>query len=98
MVLFLNLVAFKIMQDYTQNNLLALSLALCLLSLKCLPPLAIINDWTKVRNNPHMQTNRRSPIRSNNSIELNMIVCVITSTIPGISMNPIIAISQDSLF
>ena len=37
-------------------------------------------------------------IRSNNSIELSMIVCVIASTIPGISMNPIIAIAQDTLF
>ncbi|XLT05890.1 hypothetical protein HN51_044639 [Arachis hypogaea] len=33
-----------------------------------------------------------SPLRSNNSIELSMIVCVIASTIPGISMNPIIEI------
>ncbi|KAF8047354.1 hypothetical protein N665_3080s0007, partial [Sinapis alba] len=32
------------------------------------------------------------PFRSNNSIELSMIVFVIASTIPGISMNPIIAI------
>uniref|UniRef100_A0A453RFT5 NADH-plastoquinone oxidoreductase subunit 2 n=3 Tax=Petrosaviidae TaxID=1437197 RepID=A0A453RFT5_AEGTS len=32
---------------------------------------------------------RRSPLRSNNSIELSMTVCVIASTIPGISMNPI---------
>jgi NAD(P)H-quinone oxidoreductase subunit 2 len=29
---------------------------------------------------------------------LSMIVCVIASTIPGISMNPIIAIAQDTLF
>jgi hypothetical protein len=41
---------------------------------------------------------RRSPLRSKNSIELSMIVCVIASTIPGISMNPIIAIAQDTLF
>ncbi|CAI0461835.1 unnamed protein product [Linum tenue] len=27
-----------------------------------------------------------------------MIVCVIASTIPGISMNPIIEIAQDTLF
>nr|QIS91243.1 NADH dehydrogenase subunit 2 [Bertiera longithyrsa] len=47
---------------------------------------------------PHVRNYRRSPLRSNNSIELSMIVCVIASTIPGISMNPIIAIAQDSLF
>ncbi|KAL8551296.1 hypothetical protein ACS0TY_000395 [Phlomoides rotata] len=46
----------------------------------------------------HVQNYRRSPLRSNNSIELSMIVCVIASTIPGISMNPIIAIAQDTLF
>ncbi|KAG5222265.1 NAD(P)H-quinone oxidoreductase [Salix suchowensis] len=38
------------------------------------------------------------PLRSNNSIELSMIVCVIASTIPGISMSPIIEIAQDTLF
>ncbi|KAK9663382.1 hypothetical protein RND81_O287900 [Saponaria officinalis] len=47
---------------------------------------------------PHVQNYRRSPLRSKNSIELSMIVCVIASTIPGISMNPIIAIAQDTLF
>ncbi|KAJ0747769.1 hypothetical protein HanOQP8_Chr05g0193351 [Helianthus annuus] len=47
---------------------------------------------------PHVQNYRRSPLRSNNSIELSMNVCVIPSTIPGISMNSIIAISQDTLF
>ncbi|CAN6445153.1 unnamed protein product [Victoria cruziana] len=47
---------------------------------------------------PHMQNYRRSPLRSNNSIELSMIVCVIASTILGISMNPIVAIAQDTLF
>ncbi|KAF1876925.1 hypothetical protein Lal_00033850 [Lupinus albus] len=47
---------------------------------------------------PHMRNYRRSPLRSNNSIELSMIVCVIASTIPGISMNPIIEIAQDTLF
>nr|YP_913231.1 NADH dehydrogenase subunit 2 [Gossypium barbadense]YP_913246.1 NADH dehydrogenase subunit 2 [Gossypium barbadense]P0CC64.1 RecName: Full=NAD(P)H-quinone oxidoreductase subunit 2 A, chloroplastic; AltName: Full=NAD(P)H dehydrogenase, subunit 2 A; AltName: Full=NADH-plastoquinone oxidoreductase subunit 2 A [Gossypium barbadense]P0CC65.1 RecName: Full=NAD(P)H-quinone oxidoreductase subunit 2 B, chloroplastic; AltName: Full=NAD(P)H dehydrogenase, subunit 2 B; AltName: Full=NADH-plastoquinone oxid len=47
---------------------------------------------------PHVRNYRRSPLRSNNSIELSMIVCVIASTIPGISMNPIIAIAQDTLF
>lgn len=40
---------------------------------------------------PHVRNYRRSPLRSNNSIELSMIVCVIASTIPGISMNPIIS-------
>nr|YP_009435711.1 NADH dehydrogenase subunit 2 [Lobelia thermalis]YP_009435732.1 NADH dehydrogenase subunit 2 [Lobelia thermalis]ATG25713.1 NADH dehydrogenase subunit 2 [Lobelia thermalis]ATG25734.1 NADH dehydrogenase subunit 2 [Lobelia thermalis] len=47
---------------------------------------------------PHVRNYRRSPLRSNNSVELSMIVCVIASTIPGISMNPIIAIAQDTLF
>ncbi|TYJ18261.1 hypothetical protein E1A91_A09G111500v1, partial [Gossypium mustelinum] len=47
---------------------------------------------------PHVRNYRRSPLRSNNSIELSMIVCVIASTIPGISMNPSIAIAQDTLF
>ncbi|CAN6446822.1 unnamed protein product [Victoria cruziana] len=47
---------------------------------------------------PHVQNYRRSPLRSNNSIELSMIVYVIASTIPGISMNPIIAIARDTLF
>ncbi|GFP84291.1 NAD(P)H-quinone oxidoreductase subunit 2 b chloroplastic [Phtheirospermum japonicum] len=46
---------------------------------------------------PHVRNYRRPPLRSNNSIELSMIVCVIASTIPGISMNPIIAIAQDTL-
>nr|UYG49735.1 NADH-plastoquinone oxidoreductase subunit 2 [Malania oleifera]UYG49751.1 NADH-plastoquinone oxidoreductase subunit 2 [Malania oleifera] len=47
---------------------------------------------------PHMRNYRRSPLRSNNSIELSMIVCVRASTIPGISMNPIIAIAQIPFF
>ncbi|KAI5664365.1 hypothetical protein M9H77_23688 [Catharanthus roseus] len=49
---------------------------------------------------PHVRNYRRSPLRSrsNNLIELNMIVCVIASIIPGISMNPITAIAQDTLF
>nr|YP_010474975.1 NADH dehydrogenase subunit 2 [Corydalis racemosa]YP_010474995.1 NADH dehydrogenase subunit 2 [Corydalis racemosa]UVH69262.1 NADH dehydrogenase subunit 2 [Corydalis racemosa]UVH69282.1 NADH dehydrogenase subunit 2 [Corydalis racemosa] len=47
---------------------------------------------------PHVRNYRRSPLRSNNSIELSLIVCVIASTIPGIAMNPIIAIAQDTLF
>ncbi|MFS8027104.1 NAD(P)H-quinone oxidoreductase subunit 2 B [Helianthus anomalus] len=47
---------------------------------------------------PHVRNYRRSSLRSNNSIELSMIVCVIASTIPGISMNPIIAIAQDTFF
>ncbi|KAF4362375.1 hypothetical protein G4B88_025056 [Cannabis sativa] len=47
---------------------------------------------------PHVQNYRRSFLRSNNSVELSMIVCVIASTISGISMNPIIEIAQDTLF
>nr|YP_009924996.1 NADH dehydrogenase subunit B [Comastoma pulmonarium]YP_009925011.1 NADH dehydrogenase subunit B [Comastoma pulmonarium]QNH70076.1 NADH dehydrogenase subunit B [Comastoma pulmonarium]QNH70093.1 NADH dehydrogenase subunit B [Comastoma pulmonarium]UEP13689.1 NADH dehydrogenase subunit B [Comastoma pulmonarium]UEP13704.1 NADH dehydrogenase subunit B [Comastoma pulmonarium] len=123
---------------YTKDPFLALSLALCLLSLGGLPPLAgffgklylfwcgwraglyflvLIGLLTSVvsiyyylkvikllmtgRNQeitPHVRNYRRSLLRSNNSIELSMIVCVIASTIPGISMNPIIAIAQDTLF
>nr|YP_009568895.1 NADH-plastoquinone oxidoreductase subunit 2 [Marcgravia coriacea]YP_009568909.1 NADH-plastoquinone oxidoreductase subunit 2 [Marcgravia coriacea]QBC67938.1 NADH-plastoquinone oxidoreductase subunit 2 [Marcgravia coriacea]QBC67939.1 NADH-plastoquinone oxidoreductase subunit 2 [Marcgravia coriacea] len=123
---------------YTKDPFLALSLALCLLSLGGLPPLAgffgklylfwcgwqaglyflvLIGLLTSVvsiyyylkiikllmtgRNQeitPHVRDYRRSPLRSNNSIELSIIVCVIASTIPGISMNPIIAIAQDTLF
>nr|YP_011011807.1 NADH-plastoquinone oxidoreductase subunit 2 [Phlomoides cordifolia]YP_011011822.1 NADH-plastoquinone oxidoreductase subunit 2 [Phlomoides cordifolia]WPW62075.1 NADH-plastoquinone oxidoreductase subunit 2 [Phlomoides cordifolia]WPW62076.1 NADH-plastoquinone oxidoreductase subunit 2 [Phlomoides cordifolia] len=123
---------------YTKDPFLALSLALCLLSLGGLPPLAgffgklylfwcgwqaglyslvLIGLLTSIvsiyyylkiikllmtgRNQeitPHVRNYRRSPLRSNNSIELSMIVCVIASTIPGISMNPIIAIAQDTLF
>nr|YP_009972183.1 NADH dehydrogenase subunit B [Kuepferia otophora]YP_009972198.1 NADH dehydrogenase subunit B [Kuepferia otophora]QNH70419.1 NADH dehydrogenase subunit B [Kuepferia otophora]QNH70436.1 NADH dehydrogenase subunit B [Kuepferia otophora] len=123
---------------YTKDPFLALSLALCLLSLGGLPPLAgffgklylfwcgwraglyflvLIGLLTSVvsiyyylkvikllmtgRNQeitPHVRNYRRCPLRSNNSIELSMIVCVIASTIPGISMNPIIAIAQDTLF
>nr|YP_009442549.1 NADH dehydrogenase ND2 subunit [Codonopsis minima]YP_009442570.1 NADH dehydrogenase ND2 subunit [Codonopsis minima]YP_009868757.1 NADH dehydrogenase subunit 2 [Leptocodon hirsutus]YP_009868778.1 NADH dehydrogenase subunit 2 [Leptocodon hirsutus]QAT97883.1 NdhB [Codonopsis lanceolata]QVL28661.1 NdhB [Chrysanthemum lavandulifolium]ATO90229.1 NADH dehydrogenase ND2 subunit [Codonopsis minima]ATO90250.1 NADH dehydrogenase ND2 subunit [Codonopsis minima]QAT97906.1 NdhB [Codonopsis lanceolata] len=123
---------------YTKDPFLALSLALCLLSLGGLPPLAgffgklylfwcgwqaglyflvLIGLLTSVvsiyyylkiikllmngRNQeitPHVGNYRRSSLRSNNSIELSMIVCVIASTIPGISMNPIIAIAQDTLF
>ncbi|URE18756.1 hypothetical protein MUK42_35466 [Musa troglodytarum] len=47
---------------------------------------------------PYVQNYRRSPLRSNNSIELSMTVCVIVSTILGMSMNPILAIAQDTLF
>nr|YP_009433659.1 NADH-plastoquinone oxidoreductase subunit 2 [Tigridiopalma magnifica]YP_010554063.1 NADH dehydrogenase subunit B [Tigridiopalma exalata]YP_010554080.1 NADH dehydrogenase subunit B [Tigridiopalma exalata]ATD86240.1 NADH-plastoquinone oxidoreductase subunit 2 [Tigridiopalma magnifica]UTM98807.1 NADH dehydrogenase subunit B [Tigridiopalma exalata]UTM98824.1 NADH dehydrogenase subunit B [Tigridiopalma exalata] len=123
---------------YTKDPFLALSLALCLLSLGGLPPLAgffgklhlfwcgwqaglyflvsiglltsvisiyyylkIIKLLMTRRNQeitPHVRNYRRSPLRSNNSIELSMIVCVIASTIPGISMNPIISIAQDTLF
>nr|WLS53532.1 NADH-plastoquinone oxidoreductase subunit 2 [Persicaria senticosa]WLS53548.1 NADH-plastoquinone oxidoreductase subunit 2 [Persicaria senticosa] len=123
---------------YTKDPPLALSLALCLLSLGGLPPLAgffgklhlfwcgwqaglyflvsiglltsvvsiyyylkIIKLLMTGRNQeitPHVRNYRRSPLRSKNSIELSMIVCVIASTIPGISMNPIIAIAQDTLF
>nr|YP_010490004.1 NADH-plastoquinone oxidoreductase subunit 2 [Koenigia islandica]YP_010490020.1 NADH-plastoquinone oxidoreductase subunit 2 [Koenigia islandica]UWM11645.1 NADH-plastoquinone oxidoreductase subunit 2 [Koenigia islandica]UWM11661.1 NADH-plastoquinone oxidoreductase subunit 2 [Koenigia islandica]UZP14308.1 NADH-plastoquinone oxidoreductase subunit 2 [Koenigia islandica]UZP14324.1 NADH-plastoquinone oxidoreductase subunit 2 [Koenigia islandica] len=123
---------------YTKDPPLALSLALCLLSLGGLPPLAgffgklhlfwcgwqaglyllvsiglltsvvsiyyylkIIKLLMTGRNQeitPHVRNYRRSPLRSKNSIELSMIVCVIASTISGISMNPIIAIAQDTLF
>nr|QID76796.1 NADH dehydrogenase subunit 2 [Alternanthera philoxeroides] len=123
---------------YTKDPFLALSLALCLLSLGGLPPLAgffgklylfwcgwqaglyflvLIGLLTSVlsiyyylkiikllmtgRNQeitPHVRNYRRYPLRSKNSIELSMIVCVIASTIPGISMNPIITIAQDTLF
>nr|YP_009339082.1 NADH-plastoquinone oxidoreductase subunit 2 [Pelargonium quinquelobatum]YP_009339143.1 NADH-plastoquinone oxidoreductase subunit 2 [Pelargonium quinquelobatum]YP_784096.1 NADH dehydrogenase subunit 2 [Pelargonium x hortorum]YP_784160.1 NADH dehydrogenase subunit 2 [Pelargonium x hortorum]P0CD26.1 RecName: Full=NAD(P)H-quinone oxidoreductase subunit 2 A, chloroplastic; AltName: Full=NAD(P)H dehydrogenase, subunit 2 A; AltName: Full=NADH-plastoquinone oxidoreductase subunit 2 A [Pelargonium x len=123
---------------YTKDPFLALSLALCLLSLGGLPPLAgffgklhlfwcgwqaglsflvsiglltsvlsiyyylkIIKLLMTGRNQeitPHVRNYKRSPLRSKNSIELSMIVCVIASTIPGISMNPIIAIAQDTLF
>nr|YP_010173315.1 NADH dehydrogenase subunit 2 [Medicago praecox]QSJ48504.1 NADH dehydrogenase subunit 2 [Medicago praecox]UZC32066.1 NADH-plastoquinone oxidoreductase subunit 2 [Medicago praecox]UZC32142.1 NADH-plastoquinone oxidoreductase subunit 2 [Medicago praecox] len=123
---------------YTKDPFLALSLALCLLSLGGLPPLAgffgklylfwcgwqaglyflvsiglitsvvsiyyylkIIKLLMTGRNQeitPHVRNYRRSPVRSNNSIELSMIICVIASTIPGISMNPIIELAQDTLF
>nr|YP_010228163.1 NADH-plastoquinone oxidoreductase subunit 2 [Dalbergia cochinchinensis]YP_010228178.1 NADH-plastoquinone oxidoreductase subunit 2 [Dalbergia cochinchinensis]YP_010374525.1 NADH dehydrogenase subunit 2 [Dalbergia obtusifolia]YP_010374541.1 NADH dehydrogenase subunit 2 [Dalbergia obtusifolia]QHD47156.1 NADH-plastoquinone oxidoreductase subunit 2 [Dalbergia sissoo]QHD47405.1 NADH-plastoquinone oxidoreductase subunit 2 [Dalbergia hupeana]QHD47171.1 NADH-plastoquinone oxidoreductase subunit 2 [ len=123
---------------YTKDPFLALSLALCLLSLGGLPPLAgffgklhlfwcgwqaglyflvsiglltsvvsiyyylkIIKLLMTGRNQeitPHVRNYRRYPLRSTNSIELSMIVCVIASTIPGISMNPIIEIAQDTLF
>nr|QNQ14520.1 NADH-plastoquinone oxidoreductase subunit 2 [Barbaceniopsis castillonii] len=123
---------------YTKDPFLALSLALCLLSLGGLPPLAgffgklhlfwcgwqaglyflvsiglltsvvsiyyylkIIKLLMTERNQeitPHVRNYKRSPLRSNNSIELSMTVCVIASTIPGISMNPILAIAQDTLF
>ncbi|RZC59216.1 hypothetical protein C5167_006519 [Papaver somniferum] len=123
---------------YTKDPFLALSLALCLLSLGGIPTLAgfleklhlfwcgwqaglyflvsiglltsvvsiyyylkIIKLLMTGRNQeitPHVQNYRRSPLRSNNSIKLSMIVCAIASTIPGISMNPIIAIAQDTLF
>nr|YP_009988061.1 NADH-plastoquinone oxidoreductase subunit 2 [Medicago edgeworthii]QNM38299.1 NADH-plastoquinone oxidoreductase subunit 2 [Medicago edgeworthii] len=123
---------------YTKDPFLALSLALCLLSLGGLPPLAgffgklhlfwcgwqaglyllvsiglitsvvsiyyylkIIKLLMTGRNQeitPHVRNYRRSPVRSKNSIELSMIICVIASTIPGISMNPIIEIAQDTLF
>nr|YP_010395290.1 NdhB [Cneoridium dumosum]YP_010395305.1 NdhB [Cneoridium dumosum]UQJ72818.1 NdhB [Cneoridium dumosum]UQJ72833.1 NdhB [Cneoridium dumosum] len=123
---------------YTKDPFLALSLALCLLSLGGLPPLAgffgklhlfwcgwqaglyflvsiglltsvvsiyyylkiikLLMTGRKQEITPHVRNYRGSPLRSNNSIELSMIVCVIASTIPGISMNPIIAIAQDTLF
>nr|YP_009968436.1 NADH dehydrogenase subunit B [Galega officinalis]QMX77640.1 NADH dehydrogenase subunit B [Galega officinalis] len=123
---------------YTKDPFLALSLALCLLSLGGLPPLAgffgklhlfwcgwqaglyflvsiglltsvvsiyyylkIIKLLMTGRNQEitaHVRNYKRSPVRSNNSIELSMIICVIASTIPGISMNPIVEIAQDTLF
>nr|WDD57475.1 NADH-plastoquinone oxidoreductase subunit 2 [Ruppia mongolica]WDD57476.1 NADH-plastoquinone oxidoreductase subunit 2 [Ruppia mongolica] len=123
---------------YAKDPFLALSSALCLLSLGGLPPLAgffgklylfwcgwqaglyflvsiglltsvvsiyyylkIIKLLMTGRNQeitPHVRNYRRSTLRSNNSIELSMTVCVIASTIPGISMNPILAIAQDTLF
>nr|P0CD18.1 RecName: Full=NAD(P)H-quinone oxidoreductase subunit 2 A, chloroplastic; AltName: Full=NAD(P)H dehydrogenase, subunit 2 A; AltName: Full=NADH-plastoquinone oxidoreductase subunit 2 A [Oryza sativa]P0CD19.1 RecName: Full=NAD(P)H-quinone oxidoreductase subunit 2 B, chloroplastic; AltName: Full=NAD(P)H dehydrogenase, subunit 2 B; AltName: Full=NADH-plastoquinone oxidoreductase subunit 2 B [Oryza sativa]P0CD20.1 RecName: Full=NAD(P)H-quinone oxidoreductase subunit 2 A, chloroplastic; AltName: Full len=123
---------------YTKDPFLALSLALCLLSLGGLPPLAgffgklylfwcgwqaglyflvsiglltsvlsiyyylkIVKLLMTGRNQeitPYVRNYRRSPLRSNNSIELSMTVCVIASTILGISMNPILAIAQDTLF
>nr|YP_010964422.1 NADH-plastoquinone oxidoreductase subunit 2 [Caragana tangutica]QJF73474.1 NADH-plastoquinone oxidoreductase subunit 2 [Caragana jubata]WNM89076.1 NADH-plastoquinone oxidoreductase subunit 2 [Caragana tangutica] len=125
---------------YTKDPFLALSLALCLLSLAGLPPLAgffgklhlfwcgwqaglyflvsiglltsvvsiyyylkIIKLLMTGRNQeitPYVRNYRGSPLslRSNNSIELSVIICVIASTIPGISMNPIIEIAQDTLF
>ncbi|KAL4270038.1 hypothetical protein AHAS_AhasUnG0057300 [Arachis hypogaea] len=105
---------------YTKDPFLALSLALCLLSLGGLPPLAgffgklhlfwcgwqaglyflvSIGLLTSVVSiYYYLKIIKGSPLRSNNSIELSMIVCVIASTIPGISMNPIIEIAQDTLF
>ncbi|CAL5182084.1 unnamed protein product [Lathyrus oleraceus] len=48
---------------------------------------------------PHVRNYRRFPVRSNNSIELSMILCVISIyyTLYQI-MNPIIEIAQDTLF
>ncbi|KAL2904455.1 NAD(P)H-quinone oxidoreductase subunit 2 B chloroplastic, partial [Bienertia sinuspersici] len=123
---------------YTKDPFLPLSLALCLLSLGGLPPLAgffeklylfwcgwkaglyflgligllrsvpsiyyylkIIKLLMTGRNQeitPHVRNYRRSPLTSKNSIELSMIVRVIASTVPGISMNLIITIAQDTLF
>jgi len=123
---------------YTKDPFLAFSLALCLLSLGGLPPLAgffgklylfwcgwqaglyllvsiglltslvsiyyylkIIKLLMTGRNQeitPYVRNYRRSPFRSNNSIELSMTVCVMASTILGIAMNPILAIAQDTLF
>nr|WFG51642.1 NADH dehydrogenase subunit 2 [Astragalus sp. Ge130187] len=125
---------------YTKDPFLALSLALCLLSLAGLPPLAgffgklllfwcgwqaglyflvLIGLLTSVvsiyyylkiikllmtgRNqeiHTYVRNYNGSPIslRSNNSVELIMIICVIASTIPGISMNPIIEIARDTFF
>ena len=123
---------------YMKYPFLAFSLALCLLSLGGLPPLAscflktpfilvwmagipiflsfnrtpysvvsiyfylkiiklLMTGWNQ-EITPHVRNYIRSLLRSNNSIELSMIVCVKTSTIPRISMNPIIAIAQDTFF
>ncbi|KAL5551218.1 hypothetical protein UlMin_001394 [Ulmus minor] len=94
---------------YTKDPFLALSLALCLLSLGGFPPLCgwhaclyflvSIGLFTSVVSiYYYLKIIKRSPLRSNNSIELSMIICVMASTIPGISMNPIIEIAQDTLF
>ncbi|YP_002720157.1 ndhB (chloroplast) [Jatropha curcas] len=121
---------------YTKDPFLALSLALCLLSLGGLPPLAgffgklhlfwcgwqaglyflvliglltsVVSIYYYLKIIKLLMTGRNQErtshvrnyrtLRSNNSIELSMIVCVIASTIPGISMNPIIEIAQDTLF
>ncbi|KAI5652268.1 hypothetical protein M9H77_29455 [Catharanthus roseus] len=89
---------------YTKDPFLALSLALCLLSLEGLYFLVFMGLLTSVISIYYylkvIKNYRRSPLRprSNNSIELSMILCVIASTIPGILMNPIIAIAQDTLF
>ncbi|KAK8941364.1 hypothetical protein KSP39_PZI010634 [Platanthera zijinensis] len=42
---------------------------------------------------PLVRNYKRSLLRSNNPIELSMTVSVIPSTIPGISINPILAIA-----
>ncbi|KAE9615908.1 hypothetical protein Lalb_Chr04g0260201 [Lupinus albus] len=47
---------------------------------------------------PHMRNYRRSPLKSNNSDELSIIVCVITSTIPIISMKSLIMYLQNDIF
>nr|YP_010704556.1 NADH dehydrogenase subunit 2 [Danhatchia australis]UKU09054.1 NADH dehydrogenase subunit 2 [Danhatchia australis] len=118
---------------YTKDPFLALSSALCLLSLGGLPPLAgffgklylfwcgwqaglsflvsiglltsvvsiyyylkrikLLMTGRNQERTPHVRNYRRSPLRSNNPIEFSMTVCVIASTIPGISMNPILAIA-----
>ncbi|KAL1120435.1 hypothetical protein V6Z11_D01G165200 [Gossypium hirsutum] len=93
---------------YTKYPSLALSLALCffgklhlfwygwqagicfLVSIGLLTSVVSIYYYQKII--------KRSFLRSNNFIELSMIVCVIASAIPGISMNVIIAIAQDNLF
>ncbi|KAL6348426.1 hypothetical protein AAG906_005734 [Vitis piasezkii] len=85
---------------YMKYPFLAFSLALCLLSLGGLPPIAgfFFKNSIYFEITPHVRNYIRSLLRSNNSIELSMIVCVKTSTIPRISMNPIIAIAQDTFF
>ncbi|KAG5568784.1 hypothetical protein H5410_064188 [Solanum commersonii] len=45
-----------------------------------------------------LSKNNQIPFKIKQFHRISMIVCVIASTIPGISMNPIIAIAQDSLF
>jgi hypothetical protein len=61
-------------------------------------PLSLSSITWVVNSSTVQLGNRRSHLRSNNSIELSMIVFVIASTIPRISINPIIKIAQDTLF
>nr|KYP55901.1 hypothetical protein KK1_002127 [Cajanus cajan] len=58
------------------------------------PVVVFLYDTSKVA----ASSSATVPLRLNNSIELSMIVCVITSITPRISMNPIIEIARDTLF
>ncbi|KAI5647823.1 hypothetical protein M9H77_33828 [Catharanthus roseus] len=75
--------------------------ALCLLSLGGLPPLAVINDWMKPRNNHSRvklyKISFKIKIKQFHQIEYDC-TCKTSTTPPGISMNPIIAIAHDTLF